>query len=250
MKEFLELTHFEMIKPTPYGAFHLSVILLSVLAIILFWHRFENKNERQNNRILFFTGVFLLTLEIYKQFYFTHIIGGGHYIWAVFPFQPCSIPMYLCIIMPFIKNKIIKKAFYNYIFIFGTLGGIIVFIFPHNVLTTHLSINFHTLFWHFTLIFLGVFLYKTDMVDLRSGYGQPTLLYLCFAVIALFINILVYKFLNQFISMFFIGPKIENIFLISDLHHLLGWPIASFISVILVCFMGYIFYSFTKYLKK
>ncbi len=246
----MELTHFEMIKPMPYGTFHLSFLFLSILVLIIFCRRFKPKNERQNNRILFFIGVFLLVLEIYKQFYFTYTIGGGHYVWAVFPFQPCSIPMYLCIILPFIKNRNIKRSFYNYIYLYGTLGGIVVFLFPNNVLTTHLSMNLHTLFWHFTLIFLGVFLYKTDMIDIRSGYGRPTLLYLCFAVIALFINILVHKFLNQFISMFFIGPKIENIFFISDLHHLLGWPMASFITVILVCFTGYIFYRFTKRLKK
>ena len=249
MKLFLKLTHFEMIKPTPYGSFHLSFLILSIVALFVFCRFFKSKNERRSNQILFFVGLFLLVLEIYKQIYFTLVIGNGYYIWAVFPLQPCSIPMYLCLLVPFIKGQNIKKGFYNYIYIYGTLGGVVVLLFPNNVFTTHLTMNLHTVVWHFALVFLGVFLYKIDLIDINNGYKIPAILYLCFALTAFFINIFVNKFLNQFISLFFIGPNIENIFLITDLHRLFGWQIASVLTIFLVSIIGYAFFRITKLLK-
>ena len=43
--------------------------------------------------------------EIWKQFTLTFAIGGGSYIWWYFPFQLCSIPMYILLVYPWIRKK-------------------------------------------------------------------------------------------------------------------------------------------------
>ena len=49
-------------------------------------------------KVLFFIGIFLLTSEILKQLLLTFVMNNGHYNLWYFPFQLCSLPMYLLVL--------------------------------------------------------------------------------------------------------------------------------------------------------
>lgn len=63
-------------------------------------------------RTFFFTcGILMAASEIWKQLTLTFLINHGAYDWWYFPFQLCSIPMYICLILPVIsKPKISTPA--------------------------------------------------------------------------------------------------------------------------------------------
>ena len=48
-------------------------------------------------------GLVLTLSEVFKQFFCYYVIADGTYHWGEFPFQLCSIPMYLCLIVPWLK---------------------------------------------------------------------------------------------------------------------------------------------------
>ena len=63
------------------------------------------RSVRLWNRFFFVTGMILLGSEAGKQLLLTFSVGKGHYLWWYFPFQLCSIPMYLLPLLPFLKGE-------------------------------------------------------------------------------------------------------------------------------------------------
>ena len=88
-----------------------------------FYH-FRALSDKTYDRILFFCGLFLLLTELYKQCFLYFIIDHGHYDWWFFPFQLCSLPMYLCLLLPAFKPGPKKTAVYTFLQDFNLLGGL------------------------------------------------------------------------------------------------------------------------------
>ena len=82
----------------------------------------------ENRRFFFICGLFMLSGEIWKQLTLTFILGGGQYNWWYFPFQLCSIPMYILLIYPRIRRTALKQALLTFLMCYGLLGGIAVFL--------------------------------------------------------------------------------------------------------------------------
>lgn len=105
MEAFLNATAWMMTQPKPYGLFHIVMLVCGIpLTILLAW-KLRNKKEHSYHRILFAAAVMLLIAEVYKQLFHFYIIDNKSYDWWIFPFQLCSLPMYLCLLLPFMKKK-------------------------------------------------------------------------------------------------------------------------------------------------
>ena len=63
--------------------------------------------HRKTDIFFLICGLFMLSGEIWKQLTLTFILGGGQYNWWYFPFQLCSIPMYILLIYPRIRRHIL-----------------------------------------------------------------------------------------------------------------------------------------------
>lgn len=74
-------------------------------------------------QILWICGLILAVSEIYKQLFLYEVINQKHYDWWYFPFQLCSTPMYLCLLLPVFSVRL-QKAAAVYLESFGFLGGI------------------------------------------------------------------------------------------------------------------------------
>ena len=83
--------------------------------------------HRKTDIFFFICGLFMLSGEIWKQLTLTFILGGGQYNWWYFPFQLCSIPMYILILYPRIRRSALKQALLTFLMCYGLLGGIAVF---------------------------------------------------------------------------------------------------------------------------
>ncbi len=243
LKKFINSTKIQINTPAPYGALHLAFAILGVILSVLAAKKFKNFNDKRNNTLFFTLGFLLAFGEIYKQLYFFFVIGNGRYIWDAFPFQPCSMAMYICLIIPFIKKPTRRQLLYDFLFIYSTLGGIATYVAPINVLNTHLTITIHSLVWHMILIFIGVYLLYSNRVSFSKGaYKSATKLFLTLCGTAFFINCVVTAITGQEIAMFFLGPQITDIVLIKDICVSFGWLAGSIVSVVAMCLGGYLFY--------
>ena len=111
LQSILRMTAWPMTPPVPYSAFHILLTLFGAGFAFSFARVFGKKirsmasPEPYFRHILFSCGVLLALMELYKQAFLYVIEFHGHFDWWYFPFQLCSIPMYICLAAPLLHSE-------------------------------------------------------------------------------------------------------------------------------------------------
>ncbi len=149
-------------KPEAYGLFHISFALLSILLIVAICYFARKSSERTFRTVLLSVGLALIASEIYKQLYYLYAAGGEGYDWYIFPFQLCSVPMYLSVVVGLMKRGRARNALCEYLVSIGFLGGIMAYAEPSGILTGYYFTLIHSCLWHAVLIFIALYILFTD----------------------------------------------------------------------------------------
>ncbi|MBR4034356.1 MAG: hypothetical protein IKJ04_06060 [Clostridia bacterium] len=78
------------------------------LCISLAWLCRKFDDRKNKILLLSFAGV-LIASEIFKQIFFFFVVEENAICWGEFPFQMCSMPMYLCPVAVLSKNERISR---------------------------------------------------------------------------------------------------------------------------------------------
>ncbi len=223
MKEFLHWTAWTMEKPASYGVFHiLFTLVLFVIAVAAAW-LLRRASDKQNRVILLSVGGFLLIAEVYKILFHMTVDPYGWGFWGTFPFQLCSVPMYLSIFCALCKNQKVNAWLYEYMFAVNMFGGIMAFIEPSGINHGFVTLTVHAYVWHMALIFLGLYLYfsRQACTDRRS-YRKAALVYLASCVVAQGFNLI---FPGK-INCFYISPYVRSpLAVFKDIYAACGWVV-------------------------
>lgn len=110
LQSLIQSTGWPMEKPPAYGAFHLTFTFVGLaLSILLAW-RLRKLGDKGNKILLVSFGIFLALCEVYKQLFYYYQVHDHVYPWWIFPFQMCSVPMYLSLIAPWLKPGKVQRA--------------------------------------------------------------------------------------------------------------------------------------------
>lgn len=162
------------------------------------------------NRFFFICGILMSISEIWKQWYLTFALNEDSYQWWFFPFQLCSISMYVLLVLPWCKNLRIHNALLTFLMCYGLLGGIAVFADTSGLHYPVLCLTIHSYLWHILLIIIGAAAGAACTLENKYNIfhyrqiGDSTLLYLFCCLIAAFINKLFGT--RGTINMFYINP--------------------------------------------
>ena len=212
-----------MTAPMVYGPFHLLFFTIGTAAMLLTaWLLRSFTSLKMNNHVLAVTGIILAIGEIYKQLFFYCIIGKGSYDWWLFPFQLCSLPMYLCLLLPFLHNERRRKIVCTFLLDFNMMGAIATFIDPSGILHDYWTLTLHGLIWHLILIFIGFFIVLTRQADLSpKGFKATLPLFAFFCITAEILNVVLHP--HGAINLFYISPyEISTQLLFSDIDRIFG----------------------------
>ncbi|MDD6207014.1 MAG: YwaF family protein [Clostridiales bacterium] len=207
---WLRLSAWRMPVFRPYGLEHLLLLFgLTPLVVVLAW-RLRSVKERTIDRILFWLGLALILAEVYKELFLSYVIEGA-YCYADFPFQLCSMPMYLCPLMLFLaKEK--KRVCYLFIGTYNFLGGIAAILEPSSSFYPYITLTLHSVLWHQALIFIGCLLWFSGLCRIdRSSFQRATLLYLMLCGIAYGLNALLMEPSGGVMNLFFLGPGVAPV---------------------------------------
>lgn len=174
-----------------------------------------------------FCGLGMLLSEIWKQACLTFVLNNGSYNWRYFPFQLCSIPMYILLALPYTKKPLPRHTFLCFLMTFGLLGGIAVFADTSGLHYPLFALTFHSYAWHILLIAVGTaaaIAYGSEMPAAHPAvrdYMGAVLFYLLCCAISACINKVCGRY--RTINMFYINPDyhMEQI-IFSDLVPWLG----------------------------
>lgn len=180
---------------------------------------------RLSDRLFFLCGILMLCSEIWKQLVLTFSVGNGTYIWWYFPFQLCSIPMYILLAYPWLRRENIRRALLAFLMSYCLMSGIVVFADTSGLQYPIAALTVHSYAWHILLILIGIIAGLTYCQSLRSDaksilfsralscvyplrpFLSGTLLYLSCCLIAGLLNVSLDKY--GLINMFYINPHYQ-----------------------------------------
>lgn len=249
MKNLIEKLAIPMETPKSYGSFHLKFFLIGLAISILLAFLLRKTNEKQNKIVLGFVGLVLLVSEIVKQLFHFYNINNETYAWWIFPFQLCSIPMYLCIISLFLPNGKLRSFLFEFMFSITMFTGFISFLEPSGLNHPWLFLTYHSYIWHMLLVFLGLYLYMSKRAcTTKIGYLKAIITFIVLVGIAQLLNITIIK---PGFNMFYISPYVQSsLVVLSTIWIKFGWIPCMLCYVIGVSLAAsvvyYIFYSFRK----
>lgn len=204
-KYLLPLLH-TMERPRTWGAFHALFFFIGIPLAILLAFALRKISQKTEKRLFLTVRIALIISEIFKQLAFTAI--EGTYRFDLIPFQLCSIPMYLCILMPMLSDGKIQRAMRTFIATFGLMGGVASYIAPGTMCREWLELTLHSFLWHLVLIFFGFYVFFSHNTKIQKyDFLGAEILYLSLCAIALGINFLCFNTSGEPVNMFYIGPK-------------------------------------------
>lgn len=211
IKTLLQASSWPMKTPVPYSLFHILLCGAGVPASIWLARRLSARRTSPYP-VLFVCGLILAASELYKQGFLYFIVNNGQYNWWYFPFQLCSIPMYVCLILPALKTPACLKSrerLCTFMQDFSLLGGVMALAEPSGLMHPYLLLTLHGFLWHFMLIFIGTYCAMSGAGSRRPRDFASTLpLFAACAGIATFINIISHPYGNA--DMFYISPYYPN----------------------------------------
>jgi uncharacterized membrane protein YwaF len=252
MDKLMAATAWEMTPPPAYGAFHLSFTFVGVALSFLLAYKLRNLGERGHKAVLFCSSMFLIITEIYKQCFYYFYRENHEYNYGIFPFQLCSVPMYLCMIAVFLKPGKVRDGIYGFMTTYNLLGGIMAFIEPSGITHGYLTLTLHAYLWHMTLIFIGIYLIISGRcAKTKKDFLQAAATFVVLCAVAFCINIIFWDAANGDINMFFVGPRNSPLIIFEDIAKNFGWYVSTALYIPVVTLGAFLIFLPTHiYYKK
>ena len=230
----LRLTAWPMTPPVLYGPFHLLAAFGGSAAAIWAAWLFSPKDHPNTNtrihqqkfdRIMLISGVILLIGELYKQLMNFYVVNDHVYDWWIFPFQLCSLPMYLCPLLIMIHNAKRHRILCTFLLDFNMMGAVATFIDPSGIFNPYWMLTLHGILWHLMLIFVGFVIIFSHEADLTTrGFLRALPLFAFFCLAAEVLNGILHRFSAA--NLFYISPwEMSTQLLFGDIDRILGRPI-------------------------
>lgn len=250
LRPFFEFISWPMTPPPSYGLFHILFTLIGFTVCGVSAWKLRNVSDKTASRILFSLGVLMAVFELLKQFFLYFIMMDSQYYWEEFPFQLCSIPMYLCLIAPWLKPGKLQRGMYSFMVLYNLLGGAIAFAEPHGLMLDRWFLTSHALGWHMLLVFIGLFIcFSKRGGNKQSDYVGATCTFIVLCGIAFCLNCIVQNVVGEYMNMFFVGPGNSPIAVFSLFSKWFGWYINTLIYIPIVCLGAYLVFLLIYFLQ-
>ena len=243
MKDFLEKTAWPMNPPLPYSLFHILFLAVGLtLAVLLAYYTSRRVNKKKLPRLLFICGLVLLGTELWKQLFLYYVVNEQTYNWWYFPFQLCSLPMYFCLLLPFVPGRQGQRIICTFMQDFNLLGGIMALAEPSGLFHPYWLLTLHGLIWHLLLVYIGLLIAFSRVSDVSiKGFIKTLPLFLICCIIASIINRTA-KPLGQ-ADMFYISPYYPSAQIVfHEIAVKFGIGVGNAVYLFATCLGGFIFH--------
>ncbi len=243
MRDFLEKTAWPMNPPLPYSMFHILFLAVGLtLAVLLAYITSKCIQKKHLPRLLFVCGLVLAGTEVYKQLFLYYVVNEQSYNWWYFPFQLCSLPMYFCLVLPFVPGKKGQTILCTFMQDFNLLGGVMALAEPSGLFHSYWLLTLHGLIWHLLLVYIGLVIAFSQLSDVTiKGFVKTIPLFLLCCFIASIINRTA-KPLGQ-ADMFYISPYYPSAQIVfHEIAVALGIGMGNLVYLLATCFGGFVFH--------
>lgn len=204
-----------MTEPPSYGWFHILFCVLSVAVGVLLC-LFLRDGKKYAPRVVFITAVVVFVLEIYKMINFGFEYENGisySFPWSSFPFQFCSTPMYVGLLVGLFRKGRIHDSLCAYLATFAVFAGLCVMVYPNDVFIETIGINVQTMICHGSMLTVGIYLFGSGYVKTEHKTVLKAIPVFCVMVaIAMGLNEWAFRsglLEEHFFNMFYFSPHAD-----------------------------------------
>ena len=231
-QSFLAFLDSSMETPVSFGWFHLLWLALTFLVLIPLLRFPKRQEDAHIRRVVLFTALTVILLEIYKQINYSFSYEDGiafDYQWYAFPFQFCSTPMYIGLLAGLTKKGKVHESLCAYLATYALFAGLAVMIYPNDVFIETIGINIQTMICHGSMITIAIYLFATGYVKLEHKTVLKAMPVFAVTVgMAAVMNEIAYQvglLETETFNMFFISPHCDPSLLIySDVQKVVPFP--------------------------
>lgn len=211
-EKFLHALSGTMTTPKLYGIFHIACFVLVLLGTVLIGRYFSKASDKSFRIIVGVLWTVIFLLEVYKQLIYTFEWNGSvatwDYQWYAFPFQLCSMQLYVLPLVFLCKDGHVRDGAMAFLATYSFFAGAAVFVYPGDVYVETIGINIQTMVHHGLQIVLGVLFLMRNKNKLGIKFflkGVATFLVLI--CVAQILNAIVPTFTDETFNMFYISWK-------------------------------------------
>lgn len=209
----LNMTAWRMDAPKLFGNFHFIASLAAAIIAVVFAVAVSKRKNIKTVRVLAIAGWILVILEIWKQLFLYHIVNSGAYDWWYFPFQLCSVPMYLCVLLP-LMGKHSRRTCLTFLGGYTFVSAAATLIYPEDILRSYTALTLHGFIWHGLLLLISLVVLLRGAADTSArGLLRAFGLFAVLCVIAVGINVLAEPLMraapglpHSWAAMFYLNP--------------------------------------------
>ncbi len=236
----LEWFNTKMTKPEMYGWFHLVWFALSIAAGIFLCIRFKEGTEKQARGVILTVAILVTVLEIYKQIVYSVEYQNGVFVvdypWYIFPWQFCSMPMYVGLLAGFTPKGKVHDAACAFLSSYAIFAGLCVMLYPVSVFTSTVGVNIQTMVCHGSMLTVGIYLLYTGYVKSEHKTFLKALPVFGAAIaVAIVMNEIAFRtglLETDFFNMFYISPHAEpHLPVYSSVQAVVPFPFCLFIYI-------------------
>lgn len=206
-----------MTKPESYGMFHLIWFAFFIVAAVLLCVFHKKGSDKRVVWIVFGVAVVVTLLEIYKQINYTFSVGESgivsDYQWYAFPWQFCSMPMYVGLLAGIIRKGKVHDALCSFLATYAIFAGLCVMFYPGDVFVGTIGINVQTMICHGSMITVGVYLLYTGHVKVEHKTILKAMpVFACAVGLAAIMNEVAFRtglLERETFNMFYISPHCD-----------------------------------------
>lgn len=211
MKEILlgilNAASWTMEAPEMFSAGQIIMSLSAAVCGIFLYLAVRNRPAEKLHGFLKTAGIVFLCAECFRQLFLYFVMFDETYNWFYFPFQLCSMPMYLCLL---VRHEKLQPGIYAFLSSYGLIAAVCALMFPEDMLKPYVVITFISFAWHGLMITAA--LVSARLCRIRGGsFLQALLIFAVCAVAASAVNILSYPYSSGMpADMFYISPYTYN----------------------------------------
>ena len=141
--------------PQPYGLVHWLMLCGIGAASTVFYLVVRKQEERKLLRLLFVLGIGMLFAEAWKQWFVVRYVYRGTPSMWFFPWQLCSIAMYVSTLAPFWKGRA-QDASLVFLCTFSVVGAVFALLFPEDMMRDQILLFCHSFLYHTLMLFEAI----------------------------------------------------------------------------------------------
>lgn len=220
--------------PQAWGIFHIVCLVLAFGLAVLFYLD-KRHGARISPRAVFgIYGFVTLALELTKQLMWAVVETeeglAWSYSWYSAPFQFCTMPLFITLILFFSRSEKLNSYLYAFLGLYAVISMVCVMFYPGDVFTSSVLINIHTMVLHGggLAVSLFVLIRRLTPLTFRSVVKGFRVFLICVAA-ALLLDFAVERSgINhgETFNMFYISPYYESTLPVFNvLWHKLPYPL-------------------------